>query len=264
MRKASTTSMATVMGTTSEKAATPMAGTRTRRISSVAYADDDRLSDAKTARAVGLPRRSWTRFSVARGGPSRRFFARSARARGRSTSRRAGRGSGTGPGRSIGRKVWAMPPAVTAPASTQPQGRARNRQDRAKIAAMLHLRAAGRAPWLGAALGVASVVGLSGVLVPVRDDVTRTSPALLLVLTVVAAGVVGGAAAAVVTAVAAATAFNLVFIVPYWTLKVNAGEYWVALGVFLAVALVIGVLVAAQAERRRAAEAREADLRLLY
>ncbi len=129
---------------------------------------------------------------------------------------------------------------------------------------MLHLRAAGRAPWLGAALGVASVVGLSGVLVPVRDDVSRTSPALLLVLTVVAAGVVGGAAAAVVTAVAAATAFNLVFIVPYWTLKVNAGEDWVALGVFLAVALVIGVLVAAQAERRRAAEAREADLRLLY
>ena len=35
-----------------------MAGTRTRRISSVAYADDERLSDAKTASAVGLPRRS--------------------------------------------------------------------------------------------------------------------------------------------------------------------------------------------------------------
>jgi len=129
---------------------------------------------------------------------------------------------------------------------------------------VVDLRAAGRAPWLGAGLGAALVVALSGALVPVRDNVTPASPALLLVLTVVVAGVVGGAASAVVTAVVAATAFNLVFVVPYWTLKVNAGEDWVALGVFLAVALVIGVLVAEQAERRRAAEAREADLRVLY
>jgi two-component system sensor histidine kinase KdpD len=113
-------------------------------------------------------------------------------------------------------------------------------------------------------LGTGLVVALSAALVPVREDVTRTPPALLLVLTVVTAGVVGGSMAAVGTAVVAATAYNLVFIVPYWTLKVNAGEDWVALGVFLAVALVIGVLVAEQAERRRAAEAREADLRGLY
>ena len=31
-----------------------------RRISSVAYADDERLSDAKTASAVGLPSRWWS------------------------------------------------------------------------------------------------------------------------------------------------------------------------------------------------------------
>ena len=37
----------------------------TRRISSVAYADDDRLSDANTASAVGLPRRWWSSRSVA-------------------------------------------------------------------------------------------------------------------------------------------------------------------------------------------------------
>jgi two-component system sensor histidine kinase KdpD len=129
---------------------------------------------------------------------------------------------------------------------------------------MIHLRSAGRSPWLGAGLGTGLVVALSAALVPVREDVTRTPPALLLVLTVVTAGVVGGSMAAVGTAVVAATAYNLVFIVPYWTLKVNAGEDWVALGVFLAVALVIGVLVAEQAERRRAAEAREADLRGLY
>src|SRR5438477_615617 len=66
--------MATVMGRTKANAATPTAGTRTRRISSVAYADDDRLSLAKTASAVGLPSRSCTRRSVASGSPiSRRL-----------------------------------------------------------------------------------------------------------------------------------------------------------------------------------------------
>src|SRR5262249_44998508 len=46
-----------------------MNGMRTRRISSVAYADDERLSDAKTARAVGLPSRSCSSASVWSGGP---------------------------------------------------------------------------------------------------------------------------------------------------------------------------------------------------
>lgn len=135
---------------------------------------------------------------------------------------------------------------------------------RAMISAMADLRHAGRAPWLGAALGAGLVAATTAGLVPVRGDVTRATPALLLVLAVVGAGLAGGAPAAVGTAVLAAAALNLAFIVPYWTPKVDAGEDWVALGVFLAVALVVGVLVAAQAERRRAAEAREADVRVLY
>jgi two-component system sensor histidine kinase KdpD len=129
---------------------------------------------------------------------------------------------------------------------------------------MADLRHAGRAPWSGAGIGVGLVGAVTAALVPVRTDVTRATPALLLVLAVVSAGLVGGASAAVGTAVVAAAALNLAFIVPYWTPKVNAGDDWVALGVFLAVALVVGVLVAAQAERRRAAEAREADVRGLY
>jgi two-component system sensor histidine kinase KdpD len=129
---------------------------------------------------------------------------------------------------------------------------------------MADLRRAGRAPWAGAALGTGLAGAVTAALVPVRTEVTRATPALLLVLAVVSAGLVGGAAAAVATAVVAAGALNLAFIVPYWTPKVNAGEDWVALGVFVAVAVVVGVLVAAQAERRRAAESREADLRALY
>jgi two-component system sensor histidine kinase KdpD len=70
--------------------------------------------------------------------------------------------------------------------------------------------------------------------------------------------------AAALTAVVAAAGLNLAFIRPYWAVKVDAWEDWVALGVFLAVALVVGLLMAAEADRRRAAEAREAEVRSLY
>ena len=122
----------------------------------------------------------------------------------------------------------------------------------------------GRSPWAGAALGLVVVVVMSAGLVPLRDDLGRASPALLFVLAVVGAGLVGGVRASVLTAVVAAAAFNLVFIPPYWTLKVTAGEDWVALGVFLAVALVVGLLMTAEVERRRTAEDRQADLARLY
>jgi two-component system, OmpR family, sensor histidine kinase KdpD len=122
----------------------------------------------------------------------------------------------------------------------------------------------GGAPFLGIALGVGAVVAASAAMLPVRDNVTRATPALVLVLAVVVAGVVGGSRGAVFTAVVAAAAFNLAFIPPFWTFKVNVAEDWIALGVFLVVALAMGLLVAGQAERRRAAEQREAELRSLY
>jgi two-component system sensor histidine kinase KdpD len=120
------------------------------------------------------------------------------------------------------------------------------------------------APALGVAGGLAVVGATVAALVPLRADLTRATPALVLVLGVVTAGLLGGGRAAVVVAVAAATAYNLAFIPPVWTFKVNAGEDWVALVVFLSVALVVGLLIAAESERRRAAEQREAELRSLY
>ena len=126
------------------------------------------------------------------------------------------------------------------------------------------LSTSGGAPVAGSALGVALAAVVVGVLEPFSSHITRATPALVLVLAVVAAGLVGGARAAVVTAVVAATAFNLAFIPPHWTFKVAVWDDWVALGVFVGVALAIGVLTAAQADRRRAAEQREAELRALY
>jgi two-component system sensor histidine kinase KdpD len=129
---------------------------------------------------------------------------------------------------------------------------------------MKRLPPTGGAPLLGIALGAVTLVVASAALLPVRTHVTRATPALVLVLAVVVAGVVGGSIAATVIALLSAAAYNLVFIPPYWTYKVNVADDWVALVVFLFVALAMGLLVAGQAERRRAAEAREAELRTLY
>ena len=89
-------------------------------------------------------------------------------------------------------------------------------------------------------VGLVSVAATIGVLVPFRSDIPTTVPALVLVLAVGAAGVVGGPVAAAGVAVAAAACFNLAFIPPFGQLKVDSWEDWVALGVFLAVALVVG------------------------
>lgn len=129
---------------------------------------------------------------------------------------------------------------------------------------MKRLPPTGGAPLLGIALGTTTLVAASVALLPVRTHVTRATPALALVLAVVVAGVVGGSIAATLVALLSAAAYNLVFIPPYWTYKVNVADDWVALVVFVVVALAMGLLVAGQAERRRAAEAREAELRELY
>jgi two-component system sensor histidine kinase KdpD len=107
------------------------------------------------------------------------------------------------------------------------------------------------------------VVFSSAVMVPVRADITRASPALVLVVSIVVAGLVGGRAAALVVAAVAALAFNVVFIPPYWTLKVHAVDDVIALSVFGSVALVVGTLVAREGARRQSAEERAAELERL-
>src|SRR5207245_8359834 len=122
----------------------------------------------------------------------------------------------------------------------------------------------GSSPWAGALLGVLMVVAATAAMVPLWGARTTASPALVFVLAVVAAGLVGGARAAVVTAMWATVALNLAFIRPYWTLKIDALDDWVALAVFVVVAFVVALLVVAQADRRRTAEQRASELLTLY
>lgn len=112
--------------------------------------------------------------------------------------------------------------------------------------------------------GAVSVLAATAALVSVRAHLALATPALVLVVPVVLAAGLGGVRAALATAAAAAAAFNLAFIPPYWTFKVQAADDWIALAVFVAVATLVGVLAAAQADRRREAEQRAAELREAY
>ncbi|MFI5041610.1 MAG: sensor histidine kinase [Acidimicrobiales bacterium] len=121
-----------------------------------------------------------------------------------------------------------------------------------------------RARLVGLVVGSGLVAALTAVLLPFRPDISRASPALLLVLPVVVAGVLGRRLAAVVTALVAAFAYSYAFVPPYDQVSIAAPEDTVALVVFLLVALVVGTLVATEADRRQAAEERADEVRLLY
>jgi two-component system sensor histidine kinase KdpD len=119
-------------------------------------------------------------------------------------------------------------------------------------------------PLVGLAAGLVLVAAVTALLAPFHSHISRASPALALVLPVVVAGLLGGRLAPVVTAVAAAAAFTLAFIPPVGTFRVHLSEDVVAWFVFVIVALIIGDLVAVQAERRRAAEQRAAETEAMH
>jgi K+-sensing histidine kinase KdpD len=116
----------------------------------------------------------------------------------------------------------------------------------------------------GTLLGAGLAAGTSAALIPLRGEVSRATPALALVASVIVAGLVAGRLSALVAAVAAAVAFNLAFIPPYWTFEIHLVEDVVSLAVFTLVAVVVGTLVAREADQRRAAEAHAMELERVH
>lgn len=121
-----------------------------------------------------------------------------------------------------------------------------------------------RARLAGIVVGLAAVLAVTGALLPFRSDLSRAVPALILVVPVVVAAVVGRRGAALVTALAGATLFSFTFVPPYDRVSIASAEDWVALAVFLLVAIVLGTVVAREAQRREAAEDRSEEIRRLY
>lgn len=117
---------------------------------------------------------------------------------------------------------------------------------------------------VGTAVGLATIAAVTVALLPFRPRLSRAVPALVLVIPVVVAAVVGRRTPALITALVGAAVFSFSFVPPYDRVSIASAEDWVALGVFLFVAVVLGTLVAREAERSDAAEERAEEIRRLY
>jgi two-component system, OmpR family, sensor histidine kinase KdpD len=107
---------------------------------------------------------------------------------------------------------------------------------------------------LGLVVGVAAVTVIAVPLGFAHDHLSLATPALLLVLPVLLAAVVGGRWPAIIVAICAALVFDVVFIPPFFTFKINSPVDVVAYFVFVTVAAVIGTLVGRESDRRRTTE----------
>ncbi len=80
-------------------------------------------------------------------------------------------------------------------------------------------------------------------MIPLRPHLAISTSALVLVVPVVLAAAAGGFAAGLGIAALGFLAFDLLFIPPYGTLSVGAGQNWVALAVYLAVTALVARVV---------------------
>jgi K+-sensing histidine kinase KdpD len=110
--------------------------------------------------------------------------------------------------------------------------------------------------------GVSAVVAIA-VLLPLRDDLSKATPALVLIIPGVIAARLGGRLAAAIVAGATSVAFGVLFLPPFGEWKILDPEDVTAVVVFVLVALSVGELTAREGERRRQAEARSNELEAL-
>ena len=113
-------------------------------------------------------------------------------------------------------------------------------------------------------LAVVIPVGTISLLASLPTRPPTSVAAVLFVVAVIAAAVVGGGGAGVAASVLAFLSLNYFFTSPVGTFSVVKGEDVVALIVFLAVVLVVGVLVSRVVSQRARAEVREREARLLH
>jgi len=106
------------------------------------------------------------------------------------------------------------------------------------------------------AVGVAvvSVAISTAALLPVKERINSTTIAVIQLLAVVLVATFFQRWAALTASILAALSFNYFFLPPYYTLAIAEPENWVALIIFLAVAITVGHLSATSNRRRSEAE----------
>lgn len=97
-------------------------------------------------------------------------------------------------------------------------------------------------------------------LIAVREDIDRSTAALLLVLPVVLVAVIGGPGAAALAAVVAPVAFDILLTQPHYRLQMHAEEDVEASLILLAIGLVVGQLVSRETRSRARMTTRGTEL----
>jgi len=117
---------------------------------------------------------------------------------------------------------------------------------------------------VGSVAALIVMAPLVTVMLVLRSHLSIATTGLVLVVPVVTAGVVGGFEAGVFGVIAGFLVYDLVFVPPYYTLSVGANENWVALGVYVAVMLLVARVVARLEAARAEAHQHEQAIRRLF
>lgn len=107
-------------------------------------------------------------------------------------------------------------------------------------------------------------VGLGAAMVPLRSHLSIATSGLVLIVPVVAGVIVGGSVAGAVGVVAGFLIYDYLFIPPFDTLSVGAGQNWVVLAVYVVVMLLVARLFAHLEAARLGAQRRETEARRLF
>jgi two-component system sensor histidine kinase KdpD len=117
---------------------------------------------------------------------------------------------------------------------------------------------------VGSVAAAVVAAALAVAMVPIRSHLSVATTALVLVVPVVTGVVVGGFAAGVFAVVTGFLVYDLVFIPPYYTLSVGTSQNWVALGVYVAVMLLVASVFARLETARAQAHQNERAIRRLF
>jgi two-component system sensor histidine kinase KdpD len=117
---------------------------------------------------------------------------------------------------------------------------------------------------VGSVAALVVMAALAALMVPIRSHLSIATTALVLVIPVVTGVVVGGFPAGVFAVIAGFLVYDLLFIPPYYTLSVGRSQNWVALGVYVAVMLLVARVVARLETARAEAHQKERAIRRLF
>jgi len=117
---------------------------------------------------------------------------------------------------------------------------------------------------LGIVATLVSLAGLLAVLLPFRASLSIAIPALVFVLPAVVGVVIGGFWVGVVGAGVGFLIYDWFFLPPFDTLTVRSAQNWIALGVYIAVVLIVAQVVAQLRAAREEALRRQVDSERLY